>query len=108
ARDPREREPTPPFPEQELDQPGLESELEPRYLAPGYRGSDKLEDRRALITGGDSGIGRSVAVLFAREHADVALIYLPEEQSDAERTADAVRAEGRRVLLLPGDVRDPG
>lgn len=110
ARDPREREPTPPFPEQELDQPGLESELEPepRYLAPGYRGSGKLEDRRALITGGDSGIGRSVAVLFAREHADVALIYLPEEQSDAERTADAVRAEGRRVLLLPGDVRDPG
>jgi NAD(P)-dependent dehydrogenase (short-subunit alcohol dehydrogenase family) len=102
------QQPRPPFPEQELDRPGIESELEPRprYLAPEYRGAAKLEDKVALITGGDSGIGRSVAVLFAREGADVALIYLPEEQSDADETRQAVEAEGRRALLLPGDVTD--
>jgi NAD(P)-dependent dehydrogenase (short-subunit alcohol dehydrogenase family) len=79
----------------------------PRFLAPEYRGSLKLAGKHALITGGDSGIGRAVAVLFAREQADVALVYLPEEHTDAERTAEAVRAEGRRALLLPGDVCDP-
>lgn len=78
----------------------------PRFEAPLYRGSDKLKDKVALITGGDSGIGRSVAVLYAREGADVAIVYLPAEQSDAEETADAVRGEGRQILLLPGDVKD--
>jgi len=103
------RKPKPPFPAQHQPKPGLESELEPRprYEAPHYRGSGKLDGRVALITGGDSGIGRSVAVLYAREGADVAIVYLEEEQSDAEETRDAVEAEGKRCVLIPGDVRDP-
>jgi NAD(P)-dependent dehydrogenase (short-subunit alcohol dehydrogenase family) len=72
-----------------------------------YRAAGKLDGDVALITGGDSGIGRSVAVLFAREGADVAVVHLPEEQSDAEETARAVETEGRRALLIPGDVSDP-
>ncbi len=99
--------PEPKLPRQHLAKPGLESELRPRpqYLAPDYRGSGKLEDRVALITGGDSGIGRAVAVLFAREGADIAIVYLSED-GDAEETCAAVEAEGRRCLLIPGDVRD--
>lgn len=99
-------EPKPPFQEQHQDGPGLESKLEPRprYQAPHYRTANKLQDKAALITGGDSGIGRAVAVLYAREGADVAIVYLPEEQSDAEETRQAVEAAGRRCLLLPGDV----
>jgi len=79
----------------------------PRYMAPLYRGSGKLQDQGTLITGGDSGIGRSVAVLFAREGADVAIVYLPAEQSDAEETARAIEGEGRAALLIPGDVTNP-
>ena len=103
------RTPSPPFPEQDLEgPPGIESRMDPRprYLAPRYRGAGKLEGRVGLITGGDSGIGRSVAVLFAREGANVALVFLEEEQEDAEETRAAVEAEGREALLLPGDVRD--
>lgn len=102
------RYPEPPFPQQRLEKPGLEGELEPRpmYDAPFYRGSGKLEGMAALVTGADSGIGRAVAVLFAREGADVAVAYL-DEHSDAEETRRAVEAEGRRAILLPGDAADP-
>jgi NAD(P)-dependent dehydrogenase (short-subunit alcohol dehydrogenase family) len=97
-----------PMPDQHLAKPGLEAEMteRPRYAAPDYKGSEKLKDRVALVTGGDSGIGRSVAVLFAREGADVAVAYLTE-QEDAEETRRAVEAEGRRCILIAGDVRDP-
>jgi NAD(P)-dependent dehydrogenase (short-subunit alcohol dehydrogenase family) len=99
-----------PMPEQKQPHPGLEKDIEPgpQYEAPNYKGSEKLAGKAAIITGGDSGIGRSVAVLFAREGADVAIVYLPEEQPDAEETRQAVEKEGRRCLLIPGDVKDPG
>lgn len=104
---PREH-PQPPMPKQHLRKPGAEHELEPRpeYFAPDYFGSDKLKDRVALITGGDSGIGRAVAMLYAREGADVAIVYLSEDE-DAQETQGVVEAEGARCLLIKGDVTDP-
>jgi NAD(P)-dependent dehydrogenase (short-subunit alcohol dehydrogenase family) len=103
-------QPGTPLPEQHLVKPGLEADLEPRpnYQAPQYKGSEKLQDMVALITGGDSGIGRAVAVLYAREGADVAIVYLASEETDARETQRAVEHEGRRCLLLPGDVTDFG
>jgi NAD(P)-dependent dehydrogenase (short-subunit alcohol dehydrogenase family) len=106
--DQTQQEPKPPFPEQHLEKPELESQLEPKpkYAAPLYKGAGKLKDQVALVTGGDSGIGRAVAVLFAREGADVAILYL-EADSDAEETRRAVEQEGRRALLIRGDVSRP-
>ncbi|QBQ55729.1 SDR family oxidoreductase [Nitrosococcus wardiae] len=102
------REPKPPFPEQHQEKPGQESELQPRprYSAPLYKGAEKLRGQVALITGGDSGIGRAVAVLFAREGANVAITHLPEEDTDAEETRRAVESEGQKALLICGDVRE--
>lgn len=102
------RYPAPPMPKQHLSKPGKEASLplEPMYDAPHYKGSEKLERMAALITGGDSGIGRAVAVLFAREGADVAITYLSEHE-DAAETKRAVEAEGRRCLAMPGDVANP-
>jgi NAD(P)-dependent dehydrogenase (short-subunit alcohol dehydrogenase family) len=96
------------MPAQHLLKPGLEADLDlkPMYDAPYWKGSGKLEGKRALITGADSGIGRAVAVLFAREGADVAIAYLDEDE-DAEATRAAVEKEGRRAILIPGDVADP-
>jgi NAD(P)-dependent dehydrogenase (short-subunit alcohol dehydrogenase family) len=95
------------MPAQHVDKPGRESELQlkPQFLAPDYEGSGKLRDCAAIVTGGDSGIGRAVAVLFAREGADVAIVYL-ESRGDAEETQRCVEAEGARCLLLEGDVKD--
>jgi NAD(P)-dependent dehydrogenase (short-subunit alcohol dehydrogenase family) len=100
--------PTPPFPKQHLKKPGLESDVDPApmYDAPYYKGSGKLEGRVAIITGGDSGIGRAVAVLFAREGCDVAVCHV-DEASDAEVVKAAVEKEGRRCILIAGDVADP-
>jgi NAD(P)-dependent dehydrogenase (short-subunit alcohol dehydrogenase family) len=108
ATDPVSRYPSEDFPKQEQDQPGLTEETEPRpdHGEKTYIGTGRLTGCRALITGGDSGIGRAVAIAYGREGADVAISYLPEEQSDAEETADWVRQTGRRALLLPGDARD--
>jgi NAD(P)-dependent dehydrogenase (short-subunit alcohol dehydrogenase family) len=102
-------EPKPPFPERKLDKPGLEAELEPRprYNAPRYKPAGKLQGKIALITGGDSGIGRAVAVIYAREGADVAITALPEERVDASETRRAVEAEGRRCIVIEGDLTDP-
>ena len=101
------KQPRNPMPAQHLEKPGNEHELDlaPRYLAPDYRGSGKLEGMAAIITGADSGIGRSVAVLFAREGCDVAVLHLDEDE-DAETTREAVEAEGARCLVLAGDVGD--
>ncbi|SFD10238.1 SDR family oxidoreductase [Massilia yuzhufengensis] len=101
-------EPAPPMPEQHLAKPGIEARmaLKPKFMAEGYKGSGKLEGLSAIVTGGDSGIGRAVAVLFAREGADVAVMYLSEDE-DAAETRRCIEAEGRRCITIAGDVKDP-
>src|SRR4051812_17547072 len=109
SRPQMQTEPKLPFPEQHQSQPGLVSKLQPapRWQASRYRAAGKLEGRIALITGGDSGIGRAVAFLFAREGADVAINYLPEEESDAAEVKRSIESLGRRCLTLPGDLTRP-
>jgi NAD(P)-dependent dehydrogenase (short-subunit alcohol dehydrogenase family) len=99
--------PAPPLPAQQLRKPGIEADmdLKPQFMAPAYKGSGKLAGMSALITGGDSGIGRAVAVLFAREGADVEIAYL-NEHTDAEETQRCIEAEGRRCVRMAGDVKD--
>lgn len=106
--DPRTKHPEGGFPAQEQTQPGLTSETRPQpdHGEDSYRGAGRLTGRRALITGGDSGIGRAVAIAFAREGADVAITHLPEEAEDAAATMALVDAEGNRSLKLSGDLRD--
>jgi len=102
-------EPKPPQPAQKLEKPGLEADMEqkPQWRAPKYKAAGKLEGKVALVTGGDSGIGRAVAYLYAREGADVAIVHLPAEQKDADETRKAIEEEGRKCLDLPGDLTDP-
>src|SRR5687768_9948060 len=101
--------PKSPLPKQKQPRPGIEKKMTPRpqYQAPKYKGSGKLKNMAAIITGGDSGIGRAIAVLYAREGADVAIVHLPVEKADARETAAAVENEGRKCLAIAGDVKDP-
>lgn len=107
AEDPREKASKPPYPSQKQEPPGIESEMDPKpdYGEDSYKGSGKLAGKTAVITGGDSGIGRAVALAFAREGADVLISYLSEE-SDARETARVVEASGRKCVTVAGDIQD--
>ena len=107
-QDPRDQYPRPPFHKQPQSAPGLARAMDPKpdHGETSYRGHGRLQGRKALVTGADSGIGRAAAIAFAREGADVALSYLEAEQPDADEVRALVEAEGRRCLLLPGDIKD--
>ena len=107
-RDPRQEYPAPPFPKQPQTTPGLAGNMDPvpDHGEESYRGSGKLAGRKALVTGGDSGIGRAVAIAFAREGADVAISYLAEEEADAKEVIHLIEAAGSKALALPGDIKD--
>lgn len=108
AKDPRDQYPKPPMPEQRQKAPGIQAEMDPQpdYGLESYKGTGKLKGKVALITGADSGIGRAVALAYAREGADVVLSYLNEEEIDAAAIANAIRDSGRKVLRIPGDIRN--
>jgi len=107
-QDPRHQYPKPPFPQQPQPAPGIAGKMEPQpdHGETSYTGSGRLEGRKALITGGDSGIGRAAAIAYAREGADVAIGYLPSEEADAAEVIALIEAEGRKAIGLPGDVKD--
>ena len=108
VQDPKKQGPQPRFPQEKQAYPGSDAEMTPKadHGEESYRGYGRLEGRVALITGGDSGIGRAIAIAFAREGADVAISYLPEEEHDAEETLRWVDSAGRKSMRLPGDLRD--
>nr|WP_211242277.1 SDR family oxidoreductase [Paracoccus gahaiensis] len=108
-RNPQDAYPQPPFPEQQQDWPGLAGQMDPLpdHGEESYRGSNRLQGRRTLITGGDSGIGRAAAIAFAREGADVAINYLPDEEPDAQEVIALIEEAGGRAVAIPGDITDP-
>jgi NAD(P)-dependent dehydrogenase (short-subunit alcohol dehydrogenase family) len=107
-QNPLDQYPKPPFPKQLQEWPGLAGQMTPRpdHGEKSYQGSGRLAGRKALITGGDSGIGRAAAIAYAREGADVAINYLPSEESDAKEVIELIRAAGRKAAAIPGDIRD--
>jgi NAD(P)-dependent dehydrogenase (short-subunit alcohol dehydrogenase family) len=107
-QDPRTQYPMPPFPKQPQAAPGLATKMDPQpdHGETSYKGYGRLAGRKALVTGADSGIGRAAAIAFAREGADVAIVYLPDEEADATEVIQLIEAEGRRAVALPGDITD--
>ncbi|WP_428328984.1 SDR family oxidoreductase [Mucilaginibacter sp.] len=107
-QDPTTKYPKPPFPGQSQPWPGLASKMDPRpdHGEKSYKGSGRLAGRKALITGGDSGMGRAAAIAYAREGADVAINYFPTEEPDAREVIELIKAEGRKAVAIPGDLRD--
>jgi NAD(P)-dependent dehydrogenase (short-subunit alcohol dehydrogenase family) len=105
---PLQKYPNPPFKKQSQPWPGLSSKMDPKpdHGEKSYKGSGRLKGRKALITGGDSGMGRAAAIAYAREGADVAINYLPAEEEDAKEVIDLIKTEGRKAIAIPGDLRD--